>query len=89
MSDFITFALMEALPRPYDVHTIVTLKHALRPVIVKVHTGLDGTSIITRWLEITNTATQPAALSAAFPWSGVLQKTIKRCIQSKAEKLPL
>lgn len=56
-------------------HTVVRLKHAVRPVSVAVHTQLDGTPIITRWLEVTNTGAQPSALSAAFPWSGVLQKT--------------
>jgi alpha-galactosidase len=79
----------EASPRPYDVHTVVTLKHAVRPVIVKVHTGLDGTSIITRWLEITNTATQPAALSVAFSWSGVLQKTNRWRMHLPDKRTPL
>lgn len=79
----------EASPRPYEVHTIVTLKHAVRPVIVKVHTGLDGTSIITRWLEVTNTATEPAALSAAFSWSGVLQKTNRWRMHLPNKQTPL
>jgi len=65
----------EASPQPYDVHTVITLKHSVRPVTVKIHTGLDGTSILTRWLEVTNTGDSPAALSAAFSWSGVLQNT--------------
>lgn len=56
-------------------HATVTLVHALRPVTVKVHTSLDGTAVLTRWLEITNTAKQPAALAAVCSWSGVLQKT--------------
>ncbi len=58
-------------------HVVITLKHAVRPVTVKVHTLLDGTPILTRWLEVTNTGTQPAALAAAFSWSGVLQKTAR------------
>ena len=57
------------------LHVTVSLRHALRPVTVKVHTLLDGTAVLTRWLEVTNTATQPAAMSAAYSWSGVLQKT--------------
>ena len=56
-------------------HVTVTLKHAVRPVTIRVHTLLDGTPVITRYLEITNTGAQPAALADAFPWSGVLQKT--------------
>ncbi|MCL6429270.1 MAG: alpha-galactosidase [Anaerolineae bacterium] len=59
------------------LHAIVTLRHGVRPVTVSVHMLLDGTPVMTRWLEITNTGTQPAALGAAFPWSGILQ-TLKR-----------
>ena len=63
-----------ASPQPYQIHTVVTLKHALRPVEIRIHTGLDGTPVIARWLEITNTGEHPAALAAACPWSGVLQQ---------------
>jgi alpha-galactosidase len=70
---------LEKLPvdtnRPADIHIVITLKHTLRPVTVKVHTKLDGTPIFTRWLEVTNTGSQPAALSAAYSWSGILQQT--------------
>ncbi len=59
------------------LHAVVTLRHRVRPVTVAVHMFLDGTPVMTRWLEITNTGTQPAALGAAFPWSGVLQ-TLRR-----------
>jgi len=50
----------------------ITLKHSVRPVEVKVHTLLDGSGIICRWLDITNIGSQDAALSRVFPWSGVL-----------------
>jgi len=53
---------------------VVELRHTLRPVVIRVHTHLDGTPILTRWLEITNTADRLVPLSAAFPWSGVLQQ---------------
>ncbi len=55
-------------------HTVVTLRHQIRPITVTVHTLLDGTPILTRWLEITNTGDKPAAISAAYSWSGVLQR---------------
>jgi alpha-galactosidase len=55
------------------LEAVVELRHTVRPVVVRVHTLLDGTPILTRWLEIDNRSSQPAALSAAFPWSGVLQ----------------
>lgn len=56
-------------------HTVITLKHGIRPVTVKVHTCIDGTPILTRWLAVTNTGGQPAALATACSWSGYLQKT--------------
>ncbi len=61
--------------RPADIHAVISLRHKIRPASVKVHTKLDGTPIITRWLEVTNTGKAPAALSAAYSWSGVIQKT--------------
>lgn len=57
------------------LHTILTLRHTVRPITVAVHMLLDGTSVFTRWLEITNTGAQPAALGAVAPWSGVLLTT--------------
>lgn len=53
---------------------IISLVHDLRPVSVNVHTRLDGTPIMARWLEITNTGDRPAALSSVAPWSGLLQR---------------
>jgi alpha-galactosidase len=53
---------------------VVKLTHKVRPVTVKVHTKLDGTPVLTRWLEITNTGQKPAALAAVSSWSGVLRR---------------
>lgn len=50
-------------------HFVVALSNSSRPLIVKVHTLLDGTAIITRRLEITNTSDQSVALTAISPWS--------------------
>ena len=55
------------------LRTVITLTHSIRPVTLKVCTLLDGTAVLTRWLEITNTGKAPAALAACAPWSGVLQ----------------
>lgn len=63
-----------AMPRPFDRHVIVTLRTRVRPIEVKVHTGLDGTPILTRWLEIKNLGTTPAAISSAASWNGVMQE---------------
>jgi len=63
------------IKRPCTVETVVELKHNVRPVSVKVVTRLDGTSIIARWLEVTNTGKKPAALSHVSPCCGVLWNT--------------
>ncbi len=70
-------------------HAVVTLNHAIRPVTVKVHTRLDGTAILTRWLEITNTGQQPAALASVSSWSGVLRKNDRWQASLNGTNLPL
>ncbi len=55
------------------ISVAVTLKHALRPVTVRVCTELDGTEILRRSLIIENTGAVPAALSSVSPLSGGLQ----------------
>ena len=56
-------------------HTKVRLKSSIRPITVEIHTELDGSGFITRWLEISNTSDNPAALGAIWPWSGLLART--------------
>ncbi|MGA2975186.1 MAG: alpha-galactosidase [Spirochaetia bacterium] len=53
----------------------VELRHAVRPVTIRIKTFLDGTPVLTRWLEITNCGQRDAALSAASPWSGILTQS--------------
>jgi len=48
---------------------ILNPEHAAR---VRIHTLLDGTPVLTRWLEITNQSDSPVALTAVSPWSGLL-----------------
>lgn len=64
---------LERLDVETGVEAIVTLKHTVRPVTVRLHTRLDGTPVMSRWMEITNDGDRPAALSAVAPWSGVIQ----------------
>ncbi|MCL5997235.1 MAG: alpha-galactosidase, partial [Chloroflexi bacterium] len=56
--------------RPGCRESVVTLRHTLRPVAVQVHTRLDDTPFLARWLTITNTGDHPAALAQVCPWSG-------------------
>jgi len=51
---------------------VVTLRHKVRPVELNVVTRLDGTPVIARYLEITNSGETPAALSHVAPISGLL-----------------
>ena len=56
-------------------HTVVKLRNSIRPISVDVHTELDGTGFLTRWLAVSNTGENPAALGAVWPWSGLLART--------------
>ena len=60
-------------PAEHGLHTVISLRHQVRPVAVKVHTRLDGSPVLTRWLEVTNTGDRAAAVGAVASWSGVLQ----------------
>lgn len=56
------------------LHVVVTLTHGIRPVTVRIHTQMDGTAVLTRWLEVVNTSSHPAAISRVDSWSGVLRR---------------
>lgn len=51
---------------------VVQLASITRPITLKVHTLLDGTAVLTRWLEITNTGQRSVALTQLSVWSGRL-----------------
>lgn len=59
-------------PTPTGRALAVELCHRLRRIRVKVHTELDGTAFLVRWLEIGNDGDRPAAISDLSPWSGML-----------------
>ena len=52
---------------PGSLEAVVTLRHNFRPVTVKVHTKLDGTAILTRWLEITQHRQTARCLGRRLP----------------------
>jgi len=64
----------EPASQPHCRHAVVELRNTLRPVTVQVHTEVDGTGLIVRWLQITNTGSVPAALGDVWPLSGVLAR---------------
>lgn len=51
---------------------IVELRHCKYPISIKVHTLVDGTAVLTRWIEIVNNGKNSIALTKCFPWSGRL-----------------
>jgi len=53
-------------------HLAVELSNTMCPIGLKMHTLLDGTPVLTRWLEITNASDRPLALAAVAPWAGRL-----------------
>ena len=58
--------------KPGSVLATVRLSNKSFPVDVGIYTLLDGTSVLTRWLDITNTSKQPLALTTCIPWCGRL-----------------
>ena len=53
---------------------VLTLISRIKPVEIKVHTLLDGTPMMTRWLEIHNLSEEAMALSRLSVFSGALQQ---------------
>jgi alpha-galactosidase len=51
-------------------HFVVELANSEQPFGLKVHTLLDGTAVLTRWLEISNLSDRPAALNHLSVWAG-------------------
>jgi alpha-galactosidase len=56
-------------------HFIVELASTLLPLGLKVHTLLDGTPVLTRWLEVTNTSGKPEFIFSVSPWTGRLWRS--------------
>jgi len=53
-------------------HGVVELENKVMPVTVEVHSRLDGTAFIERWLEITNKSNVSMGISKINPMSGML-----------------
>ena len=53
--------------------SILTLRSRIKPLRVKVHTRLDGTQMLTRWLEMENCSDTPMNLSRLVLWGGGLE----------------
>lgn len=53
-----------------DEKSVLTLKSTITPAIIKVHTLIDGTQMLSRWLEIENASDKPLKLSRLSVLSG-------------------
>ncbi len=53
-------------------HHVVELFHAQHSVRLRLHTLVDGTPVLVRWLEIGNASKAPMALTGLSPWAGRL-----------------
>lgn len=67
-------AWQEPAARAEQVHGVVELHSTLIPLTVQVHTEVDGTGFLTRWLTITNHAARPVAMGHVSPLSGILAR---------------
>ncbi len=54
------------------LHIVITLKASVRPITFKVHTELDGTPVMTRYIEIINNSENTVLLSNIVPFAGML-----------------
>lgn len=61
-------------PAPGQVEGVLSLRHARAGIRVDIHTALDGTPVIKRWLTITNESNEPKALSWVSPLAGRLSR---------------
>lgn len=67
----------EVTPAAHGTHSVVRLRHQVRPVSLAVYTASDGSGVLVRSLEITNTGERPAALASVAPWAGVLARAAR------------
>ena len=59
-------------PDPTALHGVIHLLHPATGIRVNLHTRVDGSPFLVRWLEICNTGSQAVAISEAAPFAGLL-----------------
>ena len=55
-------------------HGVVELRHPARAIRLRLHTQLDGTAVISRWMEIKNESSKAVAITGISPWGGRLSR---------------
>jgi len=66
-------------------HAVVELHHGTVPVTVRVHTELDGSPFLVRWLELVNRGQGSVAITALAVWSGLLWRIRNYPMYASAE----
>ena len=56
------------------LHAVLTLKSTLQPITVKVHTRLDGTGVMERYLELCNTGSAPLSIGGISLLAGGMEE---------------
>ena len=74
------FADFEVNESESSTESILTLKSSLKPVTLKIHTVLDGTQMLTRFIEIKNTSDKPVCLSRLSVLSGGVEAFDRRML---------
>lgn len=71
------------------LEAVLTLRSLLRPILIRVHTRLDGTQVLARWLEIENRDTRSVNLSRLCILSGGLENMDRSplTLERRPEKL--
>ncbi len=57
------------------LHGVLTLESTLQPITVKVHTKLDGTGVMERYLELINTGASPVNIGGISILSGGVEES--------------
>jgi hypothetical protein len=52
---------------------VITLKSIKKPVTLRVHTLIDGTQMLSRWIEVENTSESPLKVSRLSVLSGAIE----------------
>ncbi len=74
---------------PHGVHAVVSLQSGVLPLVVHLHTELDGTAVFVRWLELENTSDEPLTVSHVAMMAGGLEELDAALIAQVEADAPL
>ena len=73
--EFVDFSIEES---EKSTESILTIRSGIKPVTLRIHTVVDGTQMLTRYIEIINTSDKPVCLSRLSLLSGGLEAFDRR-----------